>query len=46
MQPLFRINHDFVCNLNDIALFGLFFAQNLPKGKGLHFLSPGGLLSS
>ncbi|HBW93015.1 MAG TPA: murein transglycosylase [Enterobacter asburiae] len=46
MQPLFHINHDFVCKLNDMALFGLFFAQNLPKGMRSHFISPGGLLSS
>ncbi|WP_205733823.1 hypothetical protein, partial [Enterobacter roggenkampii] len=46
MQPLFHIYHDFVCKLNDMALFGLFFAQNLPKGMRSHFISPGGLLSS
>ncbi|RAU38333.1 murein transglycosylase [Enterobacter sp. RIT418] len=46
MQPLFHINHDFGCKLNAIALFGLFFAQNLPKGMRLHFISHDGLLSS
>ncbi|TYF75832.1 hypothetical protein DJ537_14610, partial [Enterobacter hormaechei] len=46
MQPLFRIIHYFVCKMNGNSHFGLFFVQNLPKGRRSHFITTVGLLSS